>query len=251
MSTQDDSQTIVSNETKRIIPLGLTAQEAAAWYKHEVILPSVGKGLVAIGFGLPFLFSLLTPLGVRLDSTLTLHMIAEHLLLIVSGFLIAFGTSCLIFAGSRISRPILRARTALIKANSALNKRGLATFAMAAIMIVYWHIPQNFDAAVVNESTHLAMHFTFLVVGGLIFVGASMLPRRTQRIAPIIAGKVLGAFGVFLLITQSHLYSVYPFSEQAEAGLVFVVMMLVMDSTIVPLWLYNYFGEGSSIRFST
>jgi hypothetical protein len=62
---------------------------------------------------------------------------------------------------------------------------------------------------------------------------------------------VLGAFGVFLLITQSYLYSVYPFSEQSEAGLVFVVMMLLMDSTIVPLWLYNYFGKGTSIRFST
>ena len=251
MSTQDDSQTIVSNETKRIIPLGLTAEEAAAWYRHEVILPSVGKGLLEIGFGLAFLVSLLTPLGVRLDSTLALHMIAEHLLIIVAGFLFASGADWLLFAGSRISRPVLRIQAALMKANSVLNKHGLAAFAMAAILTVYWQIPHNFDATVVNEGTHLAMHFTLLVAGGLMFIGAAMLPRRTQHIAPIIAGKVLGAFGVFLLITQSYLYSVYPFSEQSEAGLVFVVMMLLMDSTIVPLWLYNYFGKGTSIRFST
>jgi hypothetical protein len=38
-------------------------------------------------------------------------------------------------------------------------------------------------------------------------------------------------------------YPVYPVPEQAEAGLVMVVMMLVMDLTIVPYWLYRYFGN--------
>jgi len=251
MSTEDDPQSILSNETRRIIPLGLTAQEAAAWYRHEVILPWIGRGSLAIGLGMVFLFSMLTPLDVRLDSTLTLHMVAEHLLIIVAGFLVAYGTTCLVFVGSRVSGLILRTRATLLKANSTLNKRGIAALAMAAIMIVYWQIPQNFDTAVMSECTHLAMHLTFLIVGGLIFIGSSVLPRRTRQIPPIIAGKVFGAFGVFLLITQSYLYSVYPFSEQSETGLVLVVMMLLMDSTIVPFWLYNYFGKSSSIHFST
>jgi putative membrane protein len=209
------------------------------------------KGPLAIGLGMVFVFSMLTPLEVRLDSTLTLHMVAEHLLIIVAGFLLAYGTVCLVFVGSRVSRLMLRTRAALLKANSALNTRGIPAFAMAAIMIVYWQIPQNFDSAVLNEGTHLAMHFTFVIVGVLIFTGSSLLARRTRQIAPIIAGKLLGAFGVFLLITQSNLYSVYPFSEQSETGLVLVVMMLLMDFTIVPYWLYNYFGKGSSTHFST
>lgn len=251
MSSQDGPQSILSNETRRIIPLGLTAQEAAAWYWHEVILPRIGRALLATGFGTVLVFSMLTPLDVRLDSTLTLHMVAEHLLIIVAGFLLAYGTACLVFVGSRFSRLILRTRAALLNANSALNKRGILTFAMAATIIVYWQIPQNFDTAVLNEGTHLAMHFTFLMVGGLIFTGSSVLARRTRQIAPIIAGKVLGAFGVFLLVTQSYLYPVYPFSEQSDAGLVLVVMMLLMDFTIVPYWLYNYFGKSSSTHLST
>jgi cytochrome c oxidase assembly factor CtaG len=250
MSRQDDPPSILSVETMRIIPLGLTAQEAAAWYRHEVILPRIGRGLLAIGIGVVIAFSLLTPVGLRLDSTLALHMVAEHLLIVVTGFLLAYGTTCLVFVGSRVSRPTLRTRAALLKANSALNKRGMATFAMVAIMMVYWQIPQNFDTAALNGSTHLAMHFTFLIVGGLIFAGSRMLPRRTRQIAPIIAGKMLGACGMFLLITQSYLYSVYPFSEQSETGLVLVVMMLLMDFTIVPYWLYNYFGS-TSIHSST
>lgn len=58
----------------------------------------------------------------------------------------------------------------------------------------------------------------------------------------MIARKVMGLFGVFLLITQSYVYSIYPFSEQSEAGVVMVVLMLVVDFTVVPYWLYNYFG---------
>ncbi len=57
----------------------------------------------------------------------------------------------------------------------------------------------------------------------------------------VIAGKVMGLAGVFLLITQSYLYSIYPFGEQSETGLVLVVAMLVIDFTIAPYWLYNYF----------
>jgi len=222
-----------------------------AWYWHEVILPCAGRGLLAIGFGIAIVSSMLTPLEALLDLTLALHMIVEHLLIIVAGFLVAYGASCLVFAGSRLSPLILRTRATLLKLNSALNKRGIAAFAMAAVMIAYWQIPPNFDNGVLNGSAHLAMHFTFFIVGGLIFAGSIMLARRTRQIAPIVAGKMLGSFGVFLLITQSNLYSVYPLSDQSETGLVLVVMMLLMDFTLVPLWLYNYFGKSSSTHLFT
>lgn len=242
---------MLSNETKRITPLGLTAEEAAAWLRYEVILPQVERGLFAIAIGIAFVFPTLTQLEARLSSTLTLHMVAEPFLIIVAGFLLSYGMASLLFVGSRVSRLLLRTRAALLKTNFVLNKRGLAAFAMASILIVYWQIPQNFDTALLDQSTHLAMHFTFLIAGGLMFTGSRALPRRTQQIAPIIAGKILGAFGVFLLITQGYLYSVYPFSEQSETGLVFVVIMLLMDSTIAPYWLYNYFGKSSSNYPST
>jgi hypothetical protein len=40
-----------------------------------------------------------------------------------------------------------------------------------------------------------------------------------------------------------YVYPVYPSPEQTGAGLVMVVMMLLMDLTIVPYWLYKYFGK--------
>jgi hypothetical protein len=41
-----------------------------------------------------------------------------------------------------------------------------------------------------------------------------------------------------------YIYSVYPASEQVEAGVAMEVVMLILDLTVLPLWLYNYFGKG-------
>lgn len=57
------------------------------------------------------------------------------------------------------------------------------------------------------------------------------------------SGKAMGIFGAFLMFTTLHVYPVYPAPEQAETGLIMVVMMLVMDLIIVPYWLYKYFGK--------
>jgi hypothetical protein len=47
----------------------------------------------------------------------------------------------------------------------------------------------------------------------------------------------------FLPVTPKNLYTVYPLSDQAVAGVVLVVLMLLLDFTIVPLWLCGFFGR--------
>jgi cytochrome c oxidase assembly factor CtaG len=186
---------------------------------------------------------MLTSVAAYLESTLTLHMVAQHLLFIAAGFLVASGFDSLILAVSRISTAVSRAYALLLEANARMNKRGVVAFLVAALLTVYWHIPGNFDAAVLNEGVHVEMHSAFLIVGGLVFIGSKLLTKRMRQFAPIIAGKGMGLFGAFLLVTPSYIYPVYPAWEQSEAGLVMVVMMVIMDLTIAPYWLYSYFGK--------
>jgi len=68
------------------------------------------------------------------------------------------------------------------------------------------------------------------------------LTGRMRHVLLLAPGKAMGIFGAFLLFTSLYVYPVYPSPEQTEAGLVMVVMMLLMDLTIVPYWLYKYFG---------
>lgn len=209
----------------------------------EYALDIIERGIFRAVLGALCILSMLTPFGELLDSTLTLHMMVQHFFYLAGGFLLASSADLLILGASKFSRSLTSVYSNLMKANASINKRGLVTFITAAMLKVYWHIPTNFDAAVLNDNIHIMMHFTFTIVGGLVFIGATLLTARMRHVLLLVPGKAMGIFGAFLMFTTLHVYPVYPAPEQAETGLIMVVMMLVMDLIIVPYWLYKYFGK--------
>lgn len=186
---------------------------------------------------------MLTPFGHSLDSTLTLHMTIQHFFYVTGGFLLASGVDSMVLGCSRYSRKLTIVYSGLMNLNAYLNRRGIVAFAIAGVLTAYWHIPVNFDAAVLDDGIHIFMHVTFTLVGSLLFIGASMLTGRMRHVLLLVPGKTMGIFGAYLLFTPMYVYQVYPIAQQAETGLVMVVMMLGMDLIIVPYWLYNYFGK--------
>ena len=206
-------------------------------------IATVKNGVIKVCLGALCILSMLTPFGHSLDSTLTLHMTIQHFFYIAGGFLLASGVDLLVLGGSKFSKRLTRVYSELMKVNASFNKRGLVAFAVAALFTAYWHIPANLDAAVIDNDIHIIMHVTFTFVGALLFIGAGMLTGRMRHVLLLVPGKAMGLFGAFLLFTPMYVYQVYPASQQTETGVVMVVMMLVMDLTIVPYWLYNYFGK--------
>jgi cytochrome c oxidase assembly factor CtaG len=206
-------------------------------------LDAVKRGIITASLGALCILSMLTPWGESLDSTLTLHMMVQHFFYLAGGFLLASGVDLMVLGGSKYSRAISLSYARLMRVNASLNRRGLLTFVIAGILTAYWHIPANFDAAVLNENIHVLMHFTFTIVGGLLFIGSSLLTGRMRHALLLVPGKAMGIFGAFLLVTTLYVYPVYPAPEQTETGLLMVLMMLVMDLTVIPYWLYKYFGK--------
>lgn len=137
-------------EIDRILPLGLTVQEAKAWYWHSVIIPSVRKGFLMTGFGLVIAPLMISPVGQLSESELTSHMILQHSIFIVSGFLLASGVDCLIFASSRGSRRVFRMYQTMQRANYYVNRRGIVAFVLAGFLTAYWNSPGAFDSANLN-----------------------------------------------------------------------------------------------------
>ena len=185
--------------------------------------------------------AMLTSFGDYLDTSLTLHMIVQHAFYLAGAFLITSGADMLVLAGAGVSNTVSKAYSALLRINATYNKKGLVTFLIAGILVAYWHLPTNFDAAVLNENIHIVMHTTFMVVGSLIFAGSKLLTWRVRTFLLLIPSKAMGVFGAFLMFTTGYVYSVYPQWQQAQCGLAMVVMMLGMDLTLVPYWLYKYF----------
>lgn len=236
---------VVAGEIDRITPLGLTAEEAQAWYRGHVLTPALRRGSTAAAIASLMLLAMYTPLDAFLEETLAAHMVAQHFLFIPAGFLYAYATALILLVASRISSRGSRVRGVFQRINSAVNKRGVITFAIAALLIAYWYIPTNFDAAVRAVGVHLEMHLSFVMAGALTFIGSTMLTKSMRRIAPVVVGKAMGLYGMFLLLTQLNFYPVYPISQQSDAGVVLLLIMLLIDFTIVPVWLYKYFGKGS------
>jgi hypothetical protein len=57
----------------------------------------------------------------------------------------------------------------------------------------------------------------------------------------IAAGKIMGLFGAYLILSPTRLYDVYPIVQQAEAGVTMITIMAVIDMAVIPCWLYKYF----------
>ena len=134
------------------------------------------------------------------------------------------------------------------KVNLAVNKYGLLAFLVAAALIAICYLPVEFDAATMAASIHVEMHITLVFAGGLIFVGSRFLSKRMKLFAPIVVGKAMGLFGIFLLLTPLTIYAAYPVYEQAQGGTVMVFLMMALDFVVVPIWLYGYFGKNPPAR---
>lgn len=129
--------------------------------------------------------------------------------------------------------------------NSRLNKGGVPSLTVAALIIVYWHVPTVLDSALLNFGLHVIMHMSLLFAGILIFIGAGFLSGRTRKMAAILGCKAMGIFGVVLLVTSgagyNRFYSIYPITQQAQFGLAMMIMMFVFEGFLVPYWLFKYF----------
>jgi len=233
----------------RIIPLGLTLGEARAWYINRVLLPRLRWALAALIAATIISLSVLSALGQSLEQSLTTHMVVYDSSFLVAGFLFAYAGNSFLELSSHLSDSLWRTRHLVTR--SQLGARGFSILALgcAAFLLGYWYLPAQFNAAAASVSSDTGMHLSFLFAGGLTFVGASFLSGRVKLIALVVVGKGLGLYGMFLLLTNQTLYSVYPGYEQVETGAALLFLMLILDFTIMPFWLYKYFGNVTGPTF--
>ena len=203
----------------------------------------ITKGLLAVASGFALILILLSPIGELLESTLALHMVVDHNLFMICGILLTYGFDTLLLADSKVSSAAAGCYRTLLSVNARYNKRGLLGVGVAAALAIYWHLPGNFDAAVLNESIHLQMHLSFVLVGSLLFLGYKLLTRKMRGWLIVGVCKPMEIFGAYLLVTPTILYTVYPAADQAIAGAAMVFMCLAVDATIFTNWLCTMFAR--------
>lgn len=238
-----------SDAVHRIIPLGLTLGEARAWYVNHIIIPRLRWALLALVTG--FVILVCTGFGQWLEQSLVTRMIVHDSLLIVAGFLFAYCGKSLIEMASHVSERVWRGFQRVSGSGFAGNAVCILSLLFASSLVGYWYLPTQFNATAVSVVSSAEMDLALLLAGSLIFVGACSLTRRLKLIGLVVVGKALGLYGMFLILTTQTVYPLYPAYEQVYAGAALLFSMLILDFTVMPVWLYNYFGRGQSSHVAT
>jgi len=148
-----------------------------------------------------FLFSVgFPPFDDATTLDLTTHMV-QHIVIVMSGVLIAYSLH-----KKGYFRRIEGKRSAYV---------GLVAI---VALITFWHLPDYWDAAVLNPLIHAGEHLSFLLVGVLIGSTLQTLSDRAK-----IDVLLLGFFGHFaygiVLISQYRFYPLYSLADQGVLGI--------------------------------
>ena len=203
-------------------------------------------GLLQIILGNAFILLLTSSTSERYEAqNLFYHIMIEHILYLSTGFLFASGTDSVIksfkYSSSNYQRQILQYYSRYLVLNNRFNPFGMITGLLFLISLFYWHIPSNFDTAVVDLNSHIIMHFSMILSGIFLYSSFKMISRIQSLIFILSIDKTMGVLGFFLASGNSQIYQTYPLSVQMTSGFWMIFMMVGIDLICILLILKTFF----------
>jgi putative membrane protein len=188
--------------------------------------------------------ALLPPLAARADQSLVAHMIQHVLLLVVAAPLLALGAPLptLLWA-----LPVRARLWASVPWRRALRSHGrrwpawaVGSLVVASVVMVGWHAPALYEAALRQEVVHAIEHLSFLATATAFWwaLGVGAARPRGAAVAVVFVAALPGtALGAALTLAGRPWYPEYPSlgGQQlagvvmwAFAGLAYVLMAAVL-----------------------
>jgi len=173
------------------------------------------------------------------------HMLVEHFLFISAGFLILSVFEDIItglpIAGSQLMQDLRRLHVWLILANKKINRYGIFGLTTSAAILGFWHIPDILVIGTLDEFLHEIMHISYMVMGGLIYMSVKQISRT--KLALILIGfcKVMLWSGLYLSMTDTYVYKLYPLWQHHLVGEVKLWLVPFMEFGAVAYLLHNIF----------
>jgi plastocyanin len=141
------------------------------------------------------------PFEVATEINLPVHML-QHIIIVIGGVLIGYP----LYKSGRLAR---------------LKNPRLAVLGIFVVggLLVFWHLPALWDAAVENVGVHIVEHFCFLLIGVLIGFGVPQLQDNLKMIllALTISAHMFYGFALYLITTP--VYPLYPVAQQQLLGI--------------------------------
>ena len=178
------------------------------------------------------------------DRNLAYHMFVEHFFYIFSSITLSYGIEYLIIVRKK-TKPtsiISLIHNRIVKINNKYNKKGIITSAIITLLLVYWHIPTNFNLTAIDNEWHILMHIFLSIVGLLIYLDIKSTTQKGLLIKLIILMNMMLIIGFTLILTESHYYTNYIYDQQSLTGILmaiphpFILMIIIVHFIFRYLW---------------
>jgi putative membrane protein len=211
-----------------------------------------GQTAAFIGGCVALLIALGPPLDDWADNyLLSAHMLQHLILMIVVVPLWLIGTP------SWLLRPLTT--RPLINAIGAAVTRPVPAFVISSAVVVFWHFPTTYDAALASEPVHILQHLCFLAAA--IFLWWPVLSPLPEwpRIAPLLQCLYLflqtipsGVVGSFITLASPGFYEGYdnaprlwlnPGTDQQLAGVTMWVIENAIFLLVITIVFFSWAGR--------
>ena len=208
--------------------------------------------LYVFAFGSLIIISFQDTVLISLESDLGNHMILEHTLFFLMGYL-GIRTSEIIlkifFAkiknnnvdydakGSTWQQSLMKCWTGIIRYLFAINRSPFLPLVSAIILLIFWHVPTVFDYAVFDGKVHILQHLSFILVGMLLFLCTRQLGESLTLYLLVSSVGMMILSGLVLALANGRIYVPYTISSHNVAGEYMLAMSIAIAVIFLPVYL--------------
>jgi cytochrome c oxidase assembly factor CtaG len=179
------------------------------------------------------------------STSLSFHMTIEHSIFLGLGAL-------LVVIGGYLLRAFRKRFPHIQRVLRLLNFSGMSSqqrlgnaiivvscLAASVMLMVVWHLPSLFAAAVFHEDLHLIQHASFTVTGSLSLIAVRRMPTTFVILSLVLMNATMGLFGTFLLVSSREVFIPYSLESHIEAGNVMIALSIIMAVIAFPAYIIS------------
>lgn len=189
---------------------------------------------------------------ISLESDLGNHMILEHTLFFLMGYL-GIKTSetilKILFAkikntyghhdanGTSWQQTLMKYWTGIVRYLFTINRSPFIALTSAIILLIFWHVPTVFDYAVFDGEVHILQHLSFILVGMLLFLCTRQLGESLTLYLLVSSVGMMILSGLVLALANGRIYVPYTISSHNVAGDYMLAMSIALAVICLPVYL--------------
>ena len=118
-----------------------------------------------------------------------------------------------------------------------LNKKWIILFIFIVILMLIWHIPDIFDYAIFNPNIHILQHFSFIIVGILLFVSIRLSYESNSIFYLLSSIGMMVLSGLILATTNDIIYTSYSIDSHHTSGNYMFILTILIGLVVFPFYL--------------